>query len=341
VAPNSMDLHLRDALDSRRSLDFAMTKVMTLRVLAFLWLLLMVQGCATRPRMADDPGSAAESCPGRFPTPFQVIAHRGASAYAPENTLPAFRKVLELGAYEAELDVQLSRDDVVIVYHDGNLATKTGVAGTVRDHSAARLRELDIGRWFDRANPDLDEKFAGTRLISLGQLFDTFGAQLYYHIEFKSAEPQLPGHTLEVIGGAGLREHVRITSFRIEQLKRSFALAPELPHTLLIRDARFLEGEADAGTASLFELQKRKIDLAAALGFDQVGIASEDLSREIVAHAADLGISVRAWRIKGDADMWHAIEMGACGMTTNWPDRLIQELDESPGHGRPRGPRRP
>ena len=118
--------------------------------------------------------------------PVQVIAHRGASARAPENTLVAFEEARRLGANEVELDVQLSRDDELIVFHDRTLEAKTGASGRVRDHDAAFLLGLDIGAWFDGANPDGGERFTGTRLASLDQVFERFGAALYYHIEIKA-----------------------------------------------------------------------------------------------------------------------------------------------------------
>jgi glycerophosphoryl diester phosphodiesterase len=280
---------------------------------------------------AGDPTWTDDSAVLPFPRPFQIIAHRGASAYAPENTIPAFRMARELGAFEVELDAQLSRDDIVVLYHDDELETKTGQPGSVRDYVAQELLEFEIGSWFDRTHPDVELRFAGTRLNTLEQLFEVFGPALYYHVELKSADPGLPRRTLETIDEAGLRDRVRITSFDLEQLKRSHALAPGLPHTLLIRDAKILRAELAAGQASLSTLQQRKIDIASQAGFDQVGIAAEDLDRDVVAYARSRGLFVRAWRIRGDADMQRAIEMGAAGMTTNWPDRLIRRLVEHMG----------
>jgi glycerophosphoryl diester phosphodiesterase len=293
--------------------------------------IIAVLGCATPSAVMLEASTSEEPELARYPKPFQIIAHRGASAYAPENTLPAFRAALELGAFEVELDVQLSKDGVVMLYHDDNLEKKTGESGRVRDYSVARLQELDIGRWFDRVNPDLAEKFSGTRLNTLEELFEAFGSALYYHIELKSPDPELPGRTHAAVERADLTSRARITSFEVEQLLRSVAIAPALPHTLLIRDAAALREEEGGGDAKLLELQKRKIDFAVASGFDQVGIASEDLSPTIVRYATDAHVSVRAWRIRTESDMLHAIDMGACGMTTNWPDRLIRKLVEDMG----------
>jgi glycerophosphoryl diester phosphodiesterase len=273
-----------------------------------------------------------------FPRPFQIIAHRGASAYAPENTLPAFARAHELGAFEVELDVQVSRDDVVIIFHDGELETKTGRRGRVRDYSAAELREMEIGSWFDRTHPEVSERFSGTRLMTLAELFDAFGDRLFYHVEFKAADAELPGLALAEVERVGLNGRVRWTSFRFEQLERARALDATIPITLLVRDAARLRGEvkgsiADQDEPPLFPIQKRWVDRAARAGFDQVGFPADDLGPEIVAYARGKGLQVRAWRIRNDADMRHAIAVGCNGMTTNWPDRLIRELVEYTGSG--------
>ena len=81
-------------------------------------------------------GCAHARSPQPFSTPFHVIAHRGASAYAPENTLPAFLIARELGAYEVELDVMLSSDDVVMLFHDKEMDEKTNRTGVARDYTA-------------------------------------------------------------------------------------------------------------------------------------------------------------------------------------------------------------
>jgi glycerophosphoryl diester phosphodiesterase len=282
-----------------------------------------------------------------FPRPFQIIAHRGASAYAPENTLPAFARAYELGAFEVELDVQVSRDDVVVIFHDAELEAKTGRRGRVRDYTASELSAMEIGSWFNRTHPEVVESFAGTRLVTLAELFDAFGDRLYYHVELKSAEAELPGLALAEIERAGLGRRVRFTSFMSEQLERARALDATIPLTLLVRDAAGLRAEADEtrdettgqGEPPLLPLQKRQVDRATRVGFDQVGFPSHDLGLEIVAYARGNGLQVRAWRIRSDQDMHRAIALGSNGMTTNWPDRLIRALVEHTGSGLGRYPR--
>jgi glycerophosphoryl diester phosphodiesterase len=268
-----------------------------------------------------------QTSPTPFPTPFQVIAHRGASAYAPENTIPAFLKAWELGVVDVELDMQLSRDDEVILFHDTQLVEKTGNPGTIRGYDAADLLEMEIGSWFDRTHPDAEKTFAGTKLNSLAALFERFGERFFYHVELKSSDADLARLALEQIDAHGLRDNVRFTSFSFEQVERAHALAPEIPAGFLVRDGARLRRDAKvAADAALLPLQERQVARAKASGFDQVAFAAEDLSPELVAYAVDLGLEIRAWRIRSDDDMRRAISLGAYGMTTNWPDRLIRAL---------------
>jgi glycerophosphoryl diester phosphodiesterase len=270
-----------------------------------------------------------------FPVPFHVIAHRGASAYAPENTLPAFERALELGARQVELDVQLSRDDVLVLFHDSTLDAKTDLRGRVREHGVRELLGAEIGSWFDREHPDVEERFAGTGLISLGQLFQRFGDRLHYHIEIKAPEEAIAELLLQQIGRFGLKQRVTVSSFRFQQLERVRGLDPEIPICLLIRDGRTLVEQTESVPLlrSLFVsgLQKQWIDRAAGARFDQVGIAARDLTRRIVRYARDRQLELRAWGIKSDADMERAIRAGSNGMTTNWPDRLLERIQAGSG----------
>jgi glycerophosphoryl diester phosphodiesterase len=283
-------------------------------------------GCSEAPEtrsavsaLADERSHAA------FPRPFQIIAHRGASAYAPENTLPAFRRALELGAAEVELDVQLTRDDHVILFHDAKLDEKTELKGSVREHKLEKLSRAEIGSWFDRAHPDAAERFKGTRLVSLDEVFATFGDQLFYHIELKVDDSMLARRTLASVDRFDLRRRVMITSFHIEPLEGVRSVAPDLPTCLLIR-------RADQARESI----EAWIDRAAAAGLDEVGLHIGDLSAERVGRARRLGMLIRAWGVASAKDMERAIQLGTNGMTIDWPEKLARRFlahAGSPGWG--------
>ena len=81
-----------------------------------------------------------------MPDSFRVIAHRGASAHAPENTLPAFELAIEMGASEVELDIRFSADEEIMLFHDDDLQRKTGHLGRVRHHTGGAVQRRHVSR---------------------------------------------------------------------------------------------------------------------------------------------------------------------------------------------------
>ena len=133
--------------------------------------------CAT-----DSPRSRGRLVEKVQTSDFHVIAHRGGAAHAPENTLPAFRWSLANGFWEVELDVRLSLDEVLVLFHDHTLERKTGHEGSVGVYTAAELTRFELGSWFDREHPEVAKSFAGTPIATLSDLFSEFGTRLYYHL---------------------------------------------------------------------------------------------------------------------------------------------------------------
>ncbi len=237
--------------------------------------------------------------------------------------MAAYRRARALGAVEVELDVQLSRDDEVMLFHDDTLDRKTGHAGRVRDLTRAELEALDIGTWFDETHPAAADRFAGAGLDGLDALFAELGRQVFYHVELKAEEPELPARTLAIVDRFGLRDRVMVTSFHLEQLERMRALAPELPTCLLIRDA-------GRRTGSISEW----IDRAAAAGMREVGVEVGELDREHVQQARRRGLWIRAWGVGSEVEMERAIAVGSNGMTIDWPEKLIRrwlDITGTPG----------
>ncbi len=269
--------------------------------------------------------------------PFRVIAHRGASAHAPENTIPAFERAILLGATEVELDVRFSADERIIVFHDDSLDRKTSVSGRVRDYPAGYLLRVDIGRWFDRTHPELEERFEGCPLVSLEQVFEALGRRVHYHIELKGWEDLLALRVLQEIDRFDLRDLVTVTSFSKRPLVQMRALDPELPICFLLRDAadaiRSAEFRPALAGLGVEEVQDYWIDEAARAGFQQVGVRAADVRPRTLARAAGRGLEVRAWGIRNESDLVHVARLGAVGATVDWPDRafdLIRRLESEP-----------
>jgi glycerophosphoryl diester phosphodiesterase len=158
--------------------------------------------------------------------PFPLIfGHRGASAGAPMNTLPAFELAAQQGADGIELDVRLSKDRQVIIIHDAQVDKTTDGHGTAAHKTLAELRELDAGGWFAPA-------FRNTRIPTLDEVFEAVGKRLIINIELKSEAFFTDGLEQVVADRVrffGLERCVIVSSFNPLALRRFRRLLPETP----------------------------------------------------------------------------------------------------------------
>ncbi len=254
----------------------------------------------------------------KLATPFRIIAHRGASGYAPENTMVAFERAVALGATEVETDVGFTRDGALILFHDKTLERTTNGTGLPEEFTLADLKRLDAGSWHD---PKLswDRDYVGERLITLDELLDRFGASLTYHIEIKRPMPGLVPAIVEAIKMRGLVRNVFLFAIENEEgLREARHLAPELriawaPEALLEIDPR------------------AAVERCAANGFRMIVLNSRNQSRDLVALAHLLGIEARSSGISSREKMIAAAEIGCNGMTINWLDWLQDYVRENAG----------
>ena len=165
----------------------------------------------------------------RLPRP-AIFAHRGASAYAPENTSSAFELAIQQKADAIELDVKLSADERVVVIHDQRVDRTTDGSGQVQHLSLAELRSLDAGSHFD-------PQFQGEKIPTLEEVFDKYGKKIYFNVELTNyANPidALPLRVSELIKEFGLQESVLFSSFNPLALIRANQCLPEVSNGLLI-----------------------------------------------------------------------------------------------------------
>jgi glycerophosphoryl diester phosphodiesterase len=242
------------------------------------------------------------------PSQFRIIAHRGASAYAPENTLAAFLLAERIGAHEIELDVQFSRDRQLIVIHDDAL-DRYGYPGLApADLTFTQLDALDMGSWF---SPYL---YRGEHLVNLSTLFEVFRDRMIYHVELKAQSPDLPGAVLECVKAHGLSERTIITSFHFDSLAIVKKLAPDQRVGWLLRAGEF---------------NRANITRAHGAGFFQICPVAAEAARELVELARGF-FEVRAHSVRGRTDMLQVIQAGCDGLTINWPDWLRHASQPGP-----------
>lgn len=248
-------------------------------------------------------------------SPFRIIAHRGASGYAPENTMAAFERAVAMGATEVETDVAFTRDGRLLLFHDFTLERTTNGTGQPEDYTLAELKRLDAGSWSD---PKLswDRDYRGEKLIGLEELLDRFGPSLTYHIELKKPMPGLVSAVVQAIEARGLVDRVFLCAIENEEgLKEALSLSPNLriawaPERLLREDPA------------------RAVRQCAANGFAMITLNASNQSPELVALAHGLGIEARSSGISDRKKMVAAAEIGCNGMTINWPDWLMEYVKQ-------------
>lgn len=146
-----------------------------------------------------------------------IIAHRGASHFAPENTFPAFQLAYELGAEAIETDLHLTKDGVPVLIHDESVKRTTDGQGNVQDFTFSQLQSLDAGSWFSN-------EYAGTGILDL----DTFlhwakNKPLRLNLELKNNKidyPNLEQIAYEHVRSAGMLDRIIFSSFNLESVKR-------------------------------------------------------------------------------------------------------------------------
>ena len=238
------------------------------------------------------------------PSQFRIIAHRGASGYAPENTLAAFRLAERMGSAEIELDVRFTRDRRLVICHDETLARYGYPDLRVGELKMDELLKLDMGSWF---SPYL---YAGERLLAFETLLDVFRDRFIYHVELKAPGKGMPEAVLEMLSNRHLQNLAVITSFHFEPLALIRNLAPKMRLGWLIRAGQFCH---------------ENLERAATAEFFQICPAAREVDKEAVASAHRYVPEVRAHSVKGLAEMMQVVDADCDGLTINWPDWLIHE----------------
>jgi len=230
-----------------------------------------------------------------------VIAHRGASGHAPENTLAAFRKAVSQGAAFIETDLQLSRDAHFVAIHDATVDRTTGGHGAVHDLTLAELRRLDAGSWFG-------SEFAGERIPTLEEILDfSKKHDVVFYLELKPS-------------GSWGGEHALIGALRE---------SGEIPRAVVISfDAAILGSlrkiEPTLMTGLLYEGQIEKpVERAVEIGARQLAVRGDLVTPALLAAARKKDLQVVCWTVNHPAHMRLLIDAGVDGIMSDYPDRLV------------------
>ncbi len=230
-----------------------------------------------------------------------IVAHRGASHAAPENTLAAFRRAVEEGADGVELDVHLSADGIPVVIHNPRVDATTDGRGTVAEMSLQELRVLDAGGYFA-------PRFAGERVPTLEEVLEAVGEHLLVNVELKDPGVrnwELVFAVVSVVERVGMTHRVWFSSFKPYLLYAARALAPEIPRGLLY------------GPLSLISRL-----LGIITPYDALHPYAALVRERSVQRAHRRGLRVAVWTVDDVAAASRLARLGVDAIITNEPARL-------------------
>jgi glycerophosphoryl diester phosphodiesterase len=293
---------------------------------------------------------------------FDLQGHRGARGLAPENTLPAFQRALELGVTTLELDVGMTRDGVLVISHDPYLnpnITRDASDGfleqrgpTIHSLTWAQLQAYDVGRIkpgtdYARQFPD-QQPVDGTRIPRLADLFDLVkrsgDGTVRFDIETK-LHPDRPEETLapepfaralvDEIRRAGMAARAQVQSFDWRTLQIVQKIAPEIQTVYLTAQQRWLDNvgaglpEGSRWTAGFQFKDHGSIPrMIKAAGGRHWSVHFRDLDAQKAKEAQALGLKVLVWTVNDPSVMGRMLDMGVDGLITDRPDLARTLLEE-------------
>ncbi|HEY0981585.1 glycerophosphodiester phosphodiesterase [Schlesneria sp.] len=246
----------------------------------------------------------------------RIVAHRGASNDAPENTLAAFQLAWEQGADAIEGDFYLTQDQQIVCIHDDKTKRTSGEDYIVSKSTFDALRKLDVGRW-------KDPRFTGEKIPTLSEVLATIppGKQIY--IEVKCG-PEIVPFLLPVLKQSGLSpEQTVVISFNQQVIAETRRQIPEIQAYWLVgfrqnKETKVSEPSLESILQTAAEIQTQGIDLQA---------NRDRLNDDFVKQLRDRKLSFHVWTVNAPADALHFQKLGVDSITTDRPAYLRQELN--------------
>lgn len=256
-----------------------------------------------------------------------ILAHRGGSLLAPENTLAAFKKAASFGVDGFEIDIRLTSDEELIVFHDEFVDRTTDGAGKVSDLTLEKLRTFDLGYHFEDLEGENSYRGANEKVVTLRELLEEF-PEMYINIDMKDSPETyegslMPSKLWRLLESAGAEDRVGVTSFYDEQIDR-FNLYAQ--NRVVVGAGENEIKKAYAAFNSQFgHLYKPRADML------QIPIRSSVfnlVSPRFIAFLGELNIPVHYWTINDPEAMRALVGAGAKGIITDRPDLAVEIIKE-------------
>ncbi len=232
-----------------------------------------------------------------------IIAHRGASYLAPENTVAAAQLAWELGADAVEIDIHLSADGKVMVNHDHTTKRTGGEELKIAESQSASLRKLDVGTW-------KSEKYKGEKIPFIAEVLETIPEGKHLVVEIKCGSEVLPA-LREAVDASGKQDQIIFISFGWQ--------------TIVDTKAKFPDNECYWLSSSKDKVNE-KIEEVAQLGLDGINLHSSIVDQAMMDRAAALDLKVLCWTVDSPEEAKRVKELGIGGITTNRPAWLKERI---------------
>jgi len=232
------------------------------------------------------------------------VAHRGASAYSPENTIAAFDKAVEMKADYIEIDVQRSKDGKLVVIHDTTVDRTTDGSGKVGNLTFKELRNLDAGSW-------KGEQFTGAQIPTFDEILDRYHGKIGILIELKSPElyPGIEENVARKLKERNLdkpqNEKIIVQSFNHNSMKKMNELLPKVPIGVLT-----------SSSADTTEQALQEFSTYADYFNPSYGIVTPDLVNQV--HS--LGMKIGSWTARSQEAADFLLDVGVDAIITDYPD---------------------
>jgi glycerophosphoryl diester phosphodiesterase len=238
-----------------------------------------------------------------------VVAHRGSSGSAPENTVAAFQLALESGADIIECDIRLTRDEEVVIFHDRTLNRTTNGSGPVQDKTLKELKSLDAGSWFS-------SKFKGEGIPTLSEALQFLDGRAFLNIELKAdasdhqTNVHLENRVLETVRDAQAEHRILVASFNHRLMREIKARHPELTTAVIYKAVR--------------DFASRPSRLVSRSGAEAFVCGRWWLRRKLLEDLQVHHIPLFVYTVNREHDVERMIRLRVNGVITNFPDMVVR-----------------
>jgi glycerophosphoryl diester phosphodiesterase len=249
-----------------------------------------------------------------------IIGHRGASIWAPENTLASFSRAISDGADGIEFDVRLARDGVPVVIHDHSLKRTGGIKTLVSELSSSELRKVNVGSWFNREHPEKAQAHYTQECVpTLARVFERLlDTPALFYLEMKCDGPglhELCAAVVNTIREYSLAERVIVESFELRAIAEVKLMDPRT------KTAALFQPRISRPAATL--KRAKMVELARASGADEIALHYTLANLRVIEAAKAAGLNVVVWTVDNPDWVMKARALNIRALITNNPAKML------------------